>query len=274
MEAQVLCELVYYHEDVHRQIKMTPLEKWAFAFSSSNEDMAFSKNLSQIDRDLFKYDILPSEERTVQKSGVSLYGLQYSHPSIQKWIGSKDLNNKKMARRFKIRYDPRDLRIIYFYDDHAQNYIDLKCSNKMVHQYFSNEPLTLWELRTIESDSKKRLNNPNKFKKQLEILNLQLKMDEIASSRTKSARIKSSRKDYRSKSNNQFHQKNNSVSSQSNLASYGNSDDFKVVFSGNEKRPKYIPQEQLNPFYGITFPKRKKKKKSSKNENDKKRNNH
>lgn len=137
LEARVLTEIIYYHEDYHSKLKTTPLQKWAFSFADNSSHRSISRNIANIDHNRFKFDILPSEKRTVQKNGVSIFDLQYSHPSIQKYIGLKDPENPSNSRPFRIRYDPRDIRSIFFEDNINSVYIELKCINRRFKHIFT-----------------------------------------------------------------------------------------------------------------------------------------
>jgi putative transposase len=152
LEARIISEIVLYHEEFHSEIKTTPLAKWKESFSIQNSERSINRNLGNVDKKRFKFDILPSETRTVQKGGVQIFGLKYSNRKIEKWVGVKDPNDARKSRRFRIRYDPRDIRTIFFYEDTKSEFIILKCINKMVSRYFRDKCLSLWDWKTINAD--------------------------------------------------------------------------------------------------------------------------
>lgn len=206
LEARVLMEILLYHEDYHQKIRTAPIQKWETAFLNPPKERALTHNLSQIDLNFFHLDILPSQMRTVQKRGVQMFGLGYADPRIQKWIGAKDTSCISCKKKFLIRYDPRDIRSVFFYDPDEKGYFSLQCSDRFVRTYYQDQILTLWQWQAIKSNylqdyshSKYQFN-----KKKQAFLLAQQSMDKEAASRTKSARIKRSRHQFNQEQNFEF----------------------------------------------------------------------
>ncbi len=253
LEARLLTEILLYHEDYHRQIRMSPLKKWFDAFSSSKDKTAISHNTSQIDLNYFYLDILPSEMRTVQKQGISIFNLNYSDPRIQRWIGAKVLGNQSKTRTFLFRYDPRDIRIIYFYDPEEKGYYTLRCSDKFIQTFFKEDCLSLWQWNAIKGAMKDNYQHSqnNYAVKKRAYLQIQQQMDVDVAVRSKSARIRRSRELFNAEGviGREISAKNvfdhDSIVDEIDPSLFERSFDEDIEYI-------QIPPEQQNPFYGMT----------------------
>jgi putative transposase len=88
-----------YHHRKHREIKMTPLEKW----SVSGFLPRLPESLDALDLMLMKV----SKPRTMRGEGIRFDNKRYSHEVLTESIGQE----------FDIRYDPRDLTYIWVYGE-------------------------------------------------------------------------------------------------------------------------------------------------------------
>jgi len=229
---------------------MAPIKKWIDAFTLKGSETAITHNLSQIDLNTFQYDVLPSEMRSVQKQGIQLFGLNYSDPRIQKWIHAKKDQNQSEARTHLIRYDPRDIRTIYFYDPTEKGYILLKCGDRFVQTYYKSTELTLWQWSTIKRNYLEEYEHSGmEFQsKKRAYLRAQTLMDKETATRTKSARIKRAR-----------HQCNQDTRKEY-LSASGRTEKealtinpLETPLSLEDDNVVYIPTlpDNENPFYGI-----------------------
>jgi putative transposase len=250
LEARIVSEIALYHEEFHSEIKTTPIAKWKESFSIKNNERLINRNLYNVDKNRFKFDILPSETRTVQKGGVQIFGLKYSNKKIEKWVGVKDPNNARKSRSFRIRYDPRDIRTIFFYDDTIPEYIELKCINKMIQRYFRDKCLSLWDWKTINTDLIMKGKKEENTNTKLSLISLQVEMDEKTAKRTKSVRQKNARRQRRTTDKKQFISEMDLQQSEVEEKEVDPS-----IFA--VKKPKniktiMIPPREANPFYGVT----------------------
>lgn len=184
LEAIIITELVYYHIDYHNGIKSSPLDKWNESFSLDNPLKSHGRNLPE-DMNKFKFDLLPSERRTIQKSGISLYNLQYNDLILKKWILARDPMDDNKKRKFTIRYDPRDIRYIFFYDPDEKGYYKIPASEILVNRLFLNNQISLWEYRAVSISPIVKDNLDEK----LRIIALQQEMEEVTENKTKSQRV-------------------------------------------------------------------------------------
>lgn len=212
LEARILSELVLYHDDYHQGIKTTPIKVWKDSFKFENPQTSQGLNIPK-DLERFKLDILPSEERTVQREGVSVFGMYYNSPDLRRWIRAKDPSNKQNARKFIIRYDPRDIRSIYFYDPDKKAYIQLLGKDPFMMRLFADRAFSLWEYRSINSEIVKNGLREVKSRQKQKIIASQQEMDEIAKKRTQAQRKRKSKKRNRTKKRKEDYQEIDRVSS-------------------------------------------------------------
>ncbi len=67
------------------------------------------------DRTLY-YDLLPTEWRTIQKYGVEVRGLRYDGEVLNYYRGETSPYGGEKKGKWPLRYDPRDLSKVFFYD--------------------------------------------------------------------------------------------------------------------------------------------------------------
>ncbi|OLS22264.1 MAG: hypothetical protein HeimC2_30260, partial [Candidatus Heimdallarchaeota archaeon LC_2] len=187
LEAIIISELVYYHMDFHQGIKTTPIAKWKESFTSKNPLISHGRNLPK-NMDMFKFDILPSEKRTIQREGISLYGIYYNSEKLRRWIRSKEPTDPHKSRKFIIRYDPRDLRKIYFYDPEVQKYYTIRSNEPFLLRLFQDKPLSLWEWKSVNKEITTLGYQQVKTKQKLQLISVQQDMEEIAVKKKKSQR--------------------------------------------------------------------------------------
>lgn len=96
----------FYHAQPHRELGKSPLEAWNEAVNSG-----FAPCLPE-EPDRFLIDLLPYEERTIQKDGLALFGLHYTDGVLQTWRSRE--GTRATAPTYVVKYDPRDLSKVYF----------------------------------------------------------------------------------------------------------------------------------------------------------------
>ena len=196
LEARIVTEFIIYHDKYHEGIKTTPIDKWSSSFKNTHPYQTSSMNLPE-NFDQFKLDVLPSDERTVQKSGISIFNLKYQTSELSKWINTKDPKTNK-SKKFRIRYDPRDIRQIYFYDPDEQAYITVGCNELLFNRLFRDTPISKWEWEATYSDVVQTGRSKEDKDKRLKVIATQIEMDEISKRRTNAARKRRSRRKRRS----------------------------------------------------------------------------
>jgi len=165
-----------YHHTVHSELGMTPFEKYKEGILG-NETTLGRGLPPKIENELqLKIDFLPYEERSVQKYGIQLFGILYYHDLLRKWIRQPD-KTRKNSKQFTIKYDPRDLSSVFFYDPDMNSYITIPYRN------LSRPAISLWELREI----KKRLADtaPTSQVTEADIFEARIKMANIVENASK-----------------------------------------------------------------------------------------
>lgn len=136
-----------YHRTVHSDLGMTPLEKYKLGILGDENTPGRGLPPKINDPIKLKIDFLPYEERSVQKYGVQLFGIDYFHDVLRKWIKQPD-KTRKGAKKFIVRYDPRDLSSVFFYDPDMESYVIVPYRDT------SLPPISLWELRELKRKAK------------------------------------------------------------------------------------------------------------------------
>jgi putative transposase len=91
-----------YHQDIHRGIEMTPLQKWKEMAGEELSPQPWS------DEDALRCFVhfLPFKEHPVKRTGIEHQGLFYWNDGLIPYISDDCI--------YDIRYDPRDIRRVYF----------------------------------------------------------------------------------------------------------------------------------------------------------------
>ncbi|MFI8615970.1 helix-turn-helix domain-containing protein [Acidovorax sp. NPDC077693] len=181
-----------YHQQTHQgnPSSMPPIQMWWKGILEGTETTPPVGQPLPLDPDKaerLRLDFLPYFEATVQQYGVRQWSIDWFSNRLRRFIGSK-LSDKKTARKFVCRYDPRDLRKIWFYDDEARSYIELPF------RIISRPAVSLWEVRaskrTLISEGRPSTNEALIFK----TIDSMRQLVERESEVTKSARRTAQRK--------------------------------------------------------------------------------
>jgi putative transposase len=133
-----------YHKRKHEGIGMSPEQLWEKGIFGEESSVGLLPKPS--DPVSVTIDFLPIFHRTIQKNGVNIEGLNYYDHLLRSKIHMHEegINKKK---KFIFKRDPRDIKYVWFYDDHLQEYFKINVADQ-------NMPnMTLWEYELI----KKRL---------------------------------------------------------------------------------------------------------------------
>lgn len=136
-----------YHLDEHSDLGMSPLQRYKQGILGNGEQLGRGLPPKIDDPLKLKIDFLPYEERSVQKYGIQLFGIDYFHDVLRKWIKQPD-KNRKGSQKFIVRYDPRDLSSVFFFDP------DMKAYVVVPYRDTSHPPISLWELRELKRKAK------------------------------------------------------------------------------------------------------------------------
>lgn len=134
-----------YHNQRHSSIGVSPIDKFRLGILGNGEQPGKGLPAKIIDEHRFRLDFLPFEERTVQRHGLAIDGINYFHDILRNWINAPDPNKATIKRKFIIRRDPRDISIVWFYDPSSFTYHAIPYRNTAF------PPISVWELRAAKS---------------------------------------------------------------------------------------------------------------------------
>jgi putative transposase len=133
-----------YHKRKHEGIGMSPEQLWEKGIFGEESSVGLLPKPA--DSMSVTIDFLPIFHRTIQKNGVNIEGLNYYDHLLRSKINMLDEGTNK-KKKFIFKRDPRDIKYVWFYDDHLQEYFKINVADQ-------NMPnMTLWEYELI----KKRL---------------------------------------------------------------------------------------------------------------------
>jgi putative transposase len=133
-----------YHQQAHSGIGMPPVQRYEQGIFGSGDQPGIGVPERFVDETRLRLELMPYEERTVQRYGIRLDEISYYHDVLKKWINAPDPAHPKRKRKFIVRRDPRDIRVIYFYDPELQEYFAIPYRNT------AYPALSLWELREVK----------------------------------------------------------------------------------------------------------------------------
>lgn len=131
----------HYNTSVHSELLKSPLTAWNEAMAAGTFSPTLPSNPAQ-----FRIDLLPYEERTIQKDGVAIFGLHYTDGALQTWR-SRSGTDAAQAK-YVVKYDPRDLSRVYFIPPEGGQPLTVPLANR------SLGSLSLLELRRTQALAK------------------------------------------------------------------------------------------------------------------------
>lgn len=111
-----------YHLKEHSGLGRPPVRQYQDGILGTDQIPGIGFVKLAGDPEKLRMDFLPFEERTIQPVGCVIDHIHYQDPVLYKWIGAADPTNKRNARKFIFRYDPRDISCLYFWDPEVYQY--------------------------------------------------------------------------------------------------------------------------------------------------------
>ena len=119
-----------YNTAPHSGIDMAPIDRWRQSTGLLGDDDRMGGVVEMVvDPDRLVRDFLPYSDCTVQRYGVSVNGIHYYNDDLGKRILERDPANSTRGRKFTVRYDPRDVTKVWFFDPDIQDYLELPCED-------------------------------------------------------------------------------------------------------------------------------------------------
>lgn len=138
-----------YHQTVHSSINKTPAEQWRIGIFGDSFSDGIGVPALPSNQKTILLDFMPSIERTIQRNGVNIGGLNYYDPSLNNFINQTDSTTNK-KKQFIFRQDPRDISIVWFYDPTLKTYFDIPLANQAL------PAMSLWEYKQIHKQVKQQ----------------------------------------------------------------------------------------------------------------------
>lgn len=173
-----------YHKRVHNSLFLTPEQQWEEGLFGDENSIGFIQKPSS--NSTIILDFLPIYERTIQKNGVNIEGLNYYDHVLRTKINQTENGKKK---QFIFKRDPRDISYIWFYEESTKEYFKIPVANQ-------NMPsITAWEFDSIKTNLKnkglKRVNQDAILEAREELHNqIQLSVKNSKKARRDSQRLK------------------------------------------------------------------------------------
>lgn len=173
-----------YHKRVHNSLFLTPEQQWEEGLFGDENSIGFIQKPSS--NSTIILDFLPIYERTIQKNGVNIEGLNYYDHVLRTKINQTENGKKK---KFIFKRDPRDISYVWFYEESTKEYFKIPVANQ-------NMPsMTAWEFDSIKTNLKnkglKRVNQDAILEAREELHNqIQLSVKNSKKARRDSQRLK------------------------------------------------------------------------------------
>ncbi len=138
-----------YHKKRHSTLGTSPEEQWKKGVFGdlSNDGVGYLPKPTSPETVLI--DFLPLFNRTIQKNGVNIEGLNYYDNVLRVWINEINPETKK-KQIFIFRRDSRDISYIWFFEPKLQTYFRLPLANQAI------PPMNLWEFRAAKERIKEK----------------------------------------------------------------------------------------------------------------------
>jgi len=101
----------------------TPLSKWKEGWVEDSTGLPRGNPRSVDDEGAFKIEFLPHDRRRLDRKGIRFGGYYYFCDQLRERINERDPKAARKYKKFRIHFDPRDLRFIYFYDPDCDEFI-------------------------------------------------------------------------------------------------------------------------------------------------------
>lgn len=116
-ESWLLSFFMVYHNRAHESLGMTPREKYI-------EGMEGREPSAPENPDRLWFDMLPFDKRTLGSRGISFNGLHYNCRRLKRLR-----NRSKDKVKVIFRYNPKDVRCIFWYDEQKEEYVRVDMTN-------------------------------------------------------------------------------------------------------------------------------------------------
>lgn len=148
----VVEQILLYHAEVHSSLGMPPIEYYRRAVlngTATRPAIGLQRRIVDPDEQRrLQLDLMPYEERTVQRYGVRIGKVFYWDDCLRRWINARDPEHPKRKRKFMFRIFKRSLRSIWFYDPELDEYFEIPTRDP------SFPDISIWDLKKTKAHAK------------------------------------------------------------------------------------------------------------------------
>jgi putative transposase len=182
LERWLILFFAAYHRKRHSGIGMPPLAKWKEGLLGTKGKPGRGLPARRMDEEKLRINFMPFHERTVQNYGVLIDDVHYYHDVLRPWINAEHPEFKRHRRKFRFHRDPRDISVLYFFDETAKRFCAIPFRDT------SLPPVSIWELRDAHKRADDRGIPHENEKAVFALINEQREIEARAAEKTKSAR--------------------------------------------------------------------------------------
>lgn len=129
-----------YHQSIHSGIGRTPNDQWRIGIFGDGIEAGSGLPVIPADAQTLTLDFMPSFERTIQHTGVTINGVHYYDPCLNSLI---NISEDKQKKKFLFKQDPRDISNIWFFDPYLRQYFKIPYANQAL------PVMSLWEYNQL-----------------------------------------------------------------------------------------------------------------------------
>ncbi len=143
-----------YHKRLHTGIGTSPINKYKEGIFGNKDQAGVGLPGAVVDERKLRLDFLPYYERSILRYGVLIDHINYYSDILKKYIHSTEhLQNKaRTKKKFIFRRDPRDISVIYFWDEELREYFDIPYANG------NHPPISIWDYHLALKQAKRTEN--------------------------------------------------------------------------------------------------------------------
>ncbi len=139
-----------YHLRVHSSLEKPPLDRYKEGILGTADTPARGLPSRFHDERQLRLDFMPFVMRSIQEYGVVIDHIYYYNDILRSYIHARESTSSRnrTKKEFLFRRDPRDISVIYFYDEDTQTYHDIPYRNR------TGAPMSVWEYREVKKQIK------------------------------------------------------------------------------------------------------------------------
>lgn len=140
-----------YHKKIHSEIQTTPEKKFQEGIlgNERQKGIGLPPVIVGQEAERLKIALLPSFQRTIQKDGVHFKNVRYYDNVLKPFIRYGEKANKE-KQKYLFKYDPRDMRFVYFLHPEHNTYYKIGCRDKRLPK------VSIWDLNKAINYLKER----------------------------------------------------------------------------------------------------------------------